>query len=254
MIPYFSAKFGPFVTNTTMRNIIGQPKSAFDIRQIMDDGKILLVNLSKGKIGDINAQLLGLIFVNKINMAALSRASVPQDQRRRFYLYVDEFQNFITDAFATILSEARKYELGLIMAHQYIGQLVDKTSAYDSANSKVRDAVFGNVGSILSFKIGAEDAEYMAKEMAPVLGEQDVIGIPNYNCYVKLNIKGTTSRPFSMATIWDESQRNDKRAQLIKEYSRMKYGRKKIFVDQEIEDRIGIVRNPESTELGNDQQ
>ncbi len=250
MIPYFSAKFGPFVTNTTMRNIIGQPKSAFDIRQIMDDGKILLVNLSKGKIGDINAQLLGLIFVNKVNMAALSRASVPQDQRRRFYLYVDEFQNFITDAFATILSEARKYELGLIMAHQYIGQLVDKTSAYDSANSKVRDAVFGNVGSILSFKIGAEDAEYMAKEMAPVLGEQDVIGIPNYNCYVKLNIKGTTSRPFSMATIWDESQRNDKRAQLIKEYSRMKYGRKKIFVDQEIEDRIGIIRTSEDETPG----
>lgn len=240
MIPYFSAKFGPFVTNTTMRNIIGQPKSAFDIRQIMDEGKVLLVNLSKGKIGDVNAQLLGLIFVNKINMAALSRANVPQDQRKRFYLYVDEFQNFITDAFATILSEARKYELGLIMAHQYIGQLTDKTSAYEGANSKVRDAVFGNVGTILSFKIGAEDAEYMAKEFAPVVGEQDVIGVPNYHCYVKLNIKGTTSRPFSMGTIWDESERNDKRAKLIKEYSRMKYGRKKIFVDQEIEDRIGI--------------
>lgn len=242
MIPYFSAKFGPFVTNTTMRNIIGQPKSAFDIRQIMDDGKILLVNLSKGKIGDVNAQLLGLIFVNKINMAAMQRADVPRDQRKRFYLYVDEFQNFITDAFASILSEARKYELGLIMAHQYIGQLTDKTSAYEGANSKVRDAVFGNVGSILSFKIGAEDAEYMAKEYAPVLSEQDVINIPNYHCYVKLNIGGSTSRPFSMGTIWDESERNDKRAQLIKEYSRMKYGRKKIFVDQEIEDRIGITR------------
>jgi hypothetical protein len=243
MIPYFSAKFGPFVTNTTMRNIIGQPKSAFNIREIMDEGKILLVNLSKGKIGDLNAQLLGLIFVNKVNMAAMSRASMPRDDRRRFYLYVDEFQNFITDAFASILSEARKYELALIMAHQYIGQLTDKTSAYEGANSKVRDAVFGNVGTILSFKIGAEDAEYMAKEYAPVLSEQDVIGIPNYNCYVKLNIKGTTSRPFSMSTIWDESDRNEKRAQLIKEYSRMKYGRKKIFVDQEIEDRIGIVRS-----------
>lgn len=243
MIPYFSAKFGPFVTNTTMRNIIGQPKSAFNIRSVMDEGKILLVNLSKGKIGDINAQLLGLIFVNKVNMAAMSRADVPREERRRFYLYVDEFQNFITDAFATILSEARKYELALIMAHQYIGQLTDKTSAYEGANSKVRDAVFGNVGTILSFKIGAEDAEYMAKEFAPVVGEQDVIGVPNYNCYVKLNIKGTTSRPFSMATIWDESERNEKRAKLIKEYSRMKYGRKKIFVDQEIEDRIGIIRN-----------
>lgn len=240
MIPYFSAKFGPFVTNSTMRNIIGQPKSAFQIRDIMDSGKILLVNLSKGKIGDINAQLLGLIFVNKVNMAALGRADIPQKDRKRFYLYVDEFQNFVTDAFATILSEARKYELGLIMAHQYIGQLVGKTEAYGQSSTKMRDAVFGNVGTILSFKIGAEDAEYMAKEMAPVLSEQDVIGIPNFNCYVKLNINNTTSRPFSMATIYDESQRNDKLAGLIKEYSRMKYGRKKVFVNQEIEDRIGI--------------
>ncbi len=240
MIPYFSAKFGPFITNTTMRNIIGQPKSAFNIRQVMDDGKILLVNLSKGKIGDVNAQLLGLIFVNKVNMAALSRADTSQFKRKRFYLYVDEFQNFVTDAFATILSEARKYELGLIMAHQYIGQLVGKTAAYEQASTKMRDAVFGNVGTILSFKIGAEDAEYMAKEFAPVLSEQDVIGIPNFHCYAKLNINNTTSRPFSMATIYDESQRNEPLASLIKEYSRMKYGRKKVFVNQEIEDRIGI--------------
>jgi hypothetical protein len=242
MIPYFSAKFGPFVTNTTMRNIIGQPKSAFNIREIMDSGKILLVNLSKGKIGDVNAQLLGLIFVNKVNMAALSRADIPMAQRRRFYLYVDEFQNFVTDAFTTILSEARKYELSLIMAHQYIGQLVGKTAEYEAANTKMRDAVFGNVGTILSFKIGAEDAEYMAKEFAPVLSEQDVIGIPNFHCYVKLSINNTTSRPFSLATIWDQTGRSEKLAALIKEYSRMKYGRKKVFVDQEIEDRIGITR------------
>ncbi|MDD5469437.1 MAG: type IV secretion system DNA-binding domain-containing protein [Candidatus Peribacteraceae bacterium] len=242
MIPYFSSKFGPFITNTTMRNIIGQPKSAFNIREIMDSKKVLLVNLSKGKIGDTNAQLLGLIFVNKVNMAALSRASVPRDQRSRFYLYVDEFQNFVTDAFATILSEARKYELALIMAHQYIGQLVGKTEAYGESNTKMRDAVFGNVGTIMSFKIGAEDAEYMAKEFAPVLSEQDVIGIPNFNCYCKLNINNVQSRPFSMATIWDESNRNEKLAELIKEYSRMKYGRKRVFVNQEIEDRIGIIR------------
>ena len=242
MIPYFSAKFGPFVTNTTMRNVIGQPKSAFNIREIMDGGKILLVNLSKGRIGDINAQLLGLIFVNKVNMAALSRADQHASKRRRFYLYVDEFQNFITEAFTTILSEARKYELGLIMAHQYIGQLVGKTGAYEQASTKMRDAVFGNVGTIMSFKIGAEDAEYMAKEFAPVLSEQDVIGIPNFNCYTKLNINNATSRPFSMATIWDESDRNEKLAALIREYSRMKYGRKREFVDQEIEDRIGITR------------
>jgi hypothetical protein len=242
MIPYFSSKFGPFITNTTMRNIIGQPKSAFNIREIMDTGKVLLVNLSKGKIGDINAQLLGLIFVNKVNMAAMSRADIPRPQRRRFYLYVDEFQNFVTDAFATILSEARKYELGLIMAHQYIGQLVGKTEAYGQASSKMRDAVFGNVGTIMSFKIGAEDAEYMAKEMAPVVSDQDVIGIPNFSCYCKLNINNVTSRPFSLQTIYDESARNEKLAGLIKEYSRMKYGRKREFVDQEIEDRIGIVK------------
>lgn len=241
MIPYFSSKFGPFITNTTMRNIIGQPKSAFNIADIMNDGKVLLVNLSKGKIGDINAQLLGLIFVNKINMAAMSRASMKREERRRFYLYVDEFQNFVTDAFATILSEARKYELALIMAHQFIGQLVGKTEAYGQASSKLRDAVFGNVGTISSFKIGAEDAEYMAKEMAPVLSEQDVINIPNFQCYMKLNINNVTSRPFSMNTIYDESDRNEKLGALIKEYSRMKYGRKKVFVDQEIEDRIGIV-------------
>jgi hypothetical protein len=243
MIPYFSAKFGPFITNRTIRNIIGQPKSAFNIRDVMDQGKVLLVNLSKGKIGDINAQLLGLIFVNKVNMAALARADVPQDQRKRFYLYVDEFQNFVTDAFATILSEARKYELGLIMAHQYIGQLVGKSGYEEGSQTKMRDAVFGNVGTILSFKIGAEDAEYMAKEMAPVLSEQDVIGIPNFHCYTKLNINNTTSRPFSMATIYDESQRNEKLAGLIKEFSRTKFGRKRIFVDQEIEDRIGIAHS-----------
>jgi len=242
MIPYFSAKFGPFVTNTTMRNIIGQPKSAFNIRRIMDDGKVLLVNLSKGKIGDINAQLLGLIFVNKANMAALSRADMPKEQRKRFYLYVDEFQNFVTDAFVTILSEARKYELALIMAHQYIGQLVAKTEAYGQTNTQMRDAIFGNVGTLMSFKVGAEDAEYMAKEYAPVLSEQDVIGIPNFSCYCKLNINNVQSRPFSLTTIYDESKRNEKLGALIKEYSRMKYGRKKVFVDQEIEDRIGIVR------------
>ena len=173
-------------------------------------------------------------------MAALSRANVPESERKDFYLFVDEFQNFTTDAFATILSEARKYKLSLIMAHQYIGQLVAKTSAYEQQNTKLRDAVFGNVGTILSFKIGAEDAEYMAKEYAPVLSEQDVIGVANYKCYIKLNINNTTSRPFSMETIWDETGKNPKMAALVKEYSRMKYGRKKTFVDQEIADRIGL--------------
>lgn len=239
MIPYFSSKFGPFITNTTIRNIIGQPKNAFNIRQVMDDQKILLVNLSKGKIGDTNAQLLGLIIVNKINMAAMSRVDIPQKERKDFYLYVDEFQNFATDAFADILSEARKYRLALIMAHQYINQLTQTPNGQQ--NPKIRDAVFGNVGTMMSFKVGADDGEYLAKEYSPTLSQQDIIGIANYKAYVKLNINNTTSRPFSMETIYDMKDANQKIAEIIKKYSRLKYGRKKIFVDQEIEGRLGIM-------------
>lgn len=240
MIPYFSAKFGPFITNTIMRNIIGQSHSAFNLREVMDTGKVLLINLSKGKIGGINAQLLGLIFVNKVNMAAMARADSPEDTRRDFFLYVDEFQNFATDTFATILSEARKYHLNLIMAHQYIGQLVSKTAGSSQQSTQIRDAVFGNVGTMMSFKIGAEDAEYLAKEYAPVLSEQDIIQIANYKAYIKLNINNTTSRVFSMETIWDETNKNPKIAEIVKRYSRLKYGRKREFVDQEIEARLGI--------------
>jgi len=242
MIPYFTSKFGPFVTNTTMRNIIGQTKSAFDIREIMDTGKILLINLSKGKIGGINAQLLGLILVSKINMAAMARGEMPRDQRKDFYLYVDEFQNFATDTFASILSEARKYRLNLIMAHQYIAQLSEGAGgiAIGQKDSKIRDAVFGNVGTMISFKVGAEDGEYLEKEYAPELSQQDIIGISNYKAYLKLNIDNTSSRPFSIDTLYDPSIKNAKIAEIIKKYSRMKYGRKKEFVDAEIEARMGI--------------
>jgi hypothetical protein len=150
---------------------------------------------------------------------------------------VDEFQNFATDTFASILSEARKYRLSLIMAHQYIAQLTKTPSGHD--DTRVRDAVFGNVGTMMSFKVGAEDAEYLAKEYAPILSEQDIIGIANYKAYIKLNIHNTTSRAFSMETIWDPAK-NTKIADILKKYSRMKYGRKKLFVDQEIEARLGI--------------
>jgi len=237
MIPYFSSKFGPFITNSIMRNTIGQTKSAFNFREVMDSQKILLINLSKGKIGDLNTQLLGLIVVARIQMAAMSRADMPEDQRKDFYLYVDEFQNFATDSFCSILSEARKYRLALIMAHQYIKQLEKKQ------DTSVRDAVFGNVGTMMSFKVGADDAEYMSKEYAPVLTRADVLGIANYKAYIKLNINNTTSRPFSLETIWDTSKSNKKVAEIVKEYSRMKYGRKKEFVDQEIATRIGIDLN-----------
>jgi len=237
MIPYFSSKFGPFITNSIMRNTIGQTKSAFNFRDVMDNQKILLINLAKGKIGDLNTQLLGLVVVARIQMAAMSRADMPEEERKDFYLYVDEFQNFATDSFCSILSEARKYHLALIMAHQYIKQLEKKQ------DTSIRDAVFGNVGTMMSFKVGADDAEYMSKEYAPVLTQADVLGIANYKAYIKLNINNTTSRPFSLETIWDTSKENKKVAEIVKEYSRMKYGRKREFVDQEIAARIGIDLN-----------
>jgi len=234
MIPYFSSKFGPFITNSIMRNTIGQTKSAFNFRKVMDNQKILLINLSKGKMGDLNTQLLGLVVVARLQMAAMSRVDIPEKERKDFYLYVDEFQNFATDSFASILSEARKYHLALILAHQYIKQLEKKQ------DTSIRDAVFGNVGTMMSFKVGADDAEYMAKEYAPVLTEQDVLGISNYKAYIKLNINNSTSRPFSLETIYDMSKASSKIGDIIKQYSRMKYGRKKEFVDQEIAARIGI--------------
>ncbi len=247
MIPYFSAKFGPFITNSIMRNTIGQAKSGFNIREIMDNKKILLVNLSKGKLGGLNTQLLGLVLVAQIQQAAMSRVDMPEADRKDFYLYVDEFQNFATDTFCSILSEARKYKLCLIMAHQYIGQLT--VTKGGSTSSQIRDAVFGNVGTLQSFKIGAEDAEYLAKEYAPVLTEQDVIGIANYRAYMKLNINMATSRPFSLETIWDMAAANPKVRDVVKQYSRMKYGRKKLFVDQEIAARIGINMNEVGAEV-----
>lgn len=180
-------------------------------------------------------------------MAAMSRADMPEEQRKDFFLYVDEFQNFATDSFCSILSEARKYRLNLIMAHQYINQLV--TSKYGSTSSQIRDAVFGNVGTLCSFKVGAEDAEYLSKEYAPYLSEQDIIGISNYKMYTKLNIDNTTSKPFSVNTIWDTKNKNEKIAKIVKEYSRLKFGRKKEFVEQEIQTRIGIEINDKPVDL-----
>ncbi len=242
MIPYFSSKFGPFITNTTIRNIIWQPKSAFNIRDIMDNKKILLVNLSKGKIWSLNAQLLGLIFVSKVNMAAMSRADIPENQRKDFYMYVDEFQNFATETFWEILSEARKYHLALIMAHQFIAQIWwNGAKKWDKPS--IKDAVFGNAWTIMSFKVWAEDAEYMEKEYAPLLSQQDIIWIANYTAYCKLNIDNATTRPFDLKTIWDNNYKNLKAASIIKQYSRTKYWRLKKYVDMEIEARLWIMAN-----------
>jgi len=244
MIPYFSSKFGPFITNTTIRNIIGQPKSAFNIRQIMDNQKVLLVNLSKGKIWSLNAQLLWLIFVSKVNMAAMSRADMPQEERKDFYMYVDEFQNFATETFGEILSEARKYHLALIMAHQFIAQIWwNSGQKWDKPS--IKDAVFGNAWTIMSFKVGADDAEYLEKEYAPLLSQQDIIWIANYTTYCKLNINNATTRPFDFKTIRDNNYKNEKIASIIKEYSRKKYWRKKKYVDMEIEARLWIMPDSE---------
>jgi hypothetical protein len=243
MIPYFAAKFGAFITNTLMRNIIGQTKSAFRFDEVMDSGKILLVKLSKGLIGDINANLLGMIFVNKIQVAAMRRQQKAKETRVPYYLYVDEFQNFITDSFESILSEARKYRLGLIIAHQYIDQLI-KSNLGKGSDEKVKNAVFGNVGTMLNFKIGAKDAEYVAKEMAPIFSENDVINLEGFNTCIKLSIDNMISKPFSMKTVkyWEEAphEKPDKElSEALVQLSRLKYGRDAEFVNREIIRRIG---------------
>ncbi len=241
IIPYFTSKFVSFITNSLIRNIIGQTKSWFDFEDVMNNQKILLINLSKGKIGQLNAQLLWMIMVSKIYNGAMARAKIEKKDRKDFYLYVDEFQNFVTDTFADILSEARKYRLNLIMAHQFIAQLDSNAwSNIWEGKSKVKDAVFGNVWTMQSFKVGAPDAEFLEKEYQPVLSAQDILGISNYKAYIKLNINNSTTRPFSMNSIFTQEYRNKKVRDILKEYSAKKYGRKKEFVDTEIAARIWI--------------
>ena len=240
MIPYFAAKFGQFVTNTMMRNIIGQTKSAFDFFKVMQEGKILLMNLSKGAVGDINSKLLGLIIVQKMQMAAMKRQKVERDQRKDFFLYIDEFQNYITESIESILSEARKYRLGLIIAHQYLAQLEDDKSGMQKGQSKVKDAVFGNIGTMMSYKIGAQDAEHMAKEMAPVFSDQDLINIDKYKAVMKLSIDTQPSRPFTVIPLNPYTEEGDKEAaEAYKQLSRLKYGRDRDIVEREIIRRVG---------------
>ena len=249
IIPYFSAKFVSFNTNRLIRNIIGQTKSAFKFEDVMDNKKILIINLSKGKIGESNANLLGMIVVSKIYTAAMGRARMKEEDRKDFFLYVDEFQNFVSWTFADILSEARKYRLSLIMAHQYIAQLDPPKGLGDVGGGKndVKAAVFGNVGTMQSFKVGAPDAEFLEKEYAPVLSTEDIVGIANYKAYVKLNIDNATTRAFSMNMIYTTSYKNKKIVPILKEYSGKKYGRKREFVDAEMEAKLGI--NTDETKL-----
>lgn len=184
-------KVGQFLTSPPLRNIVSQKESSFNLREVMDSGKILIVNLAKGKIGDDNCALLGAMLVTKIQLAAMSRADIPEESRKFFYLYVDEVHNFFTLSFADILSEIRKYGLSLVLAHQYMEQL----------DEKMRAAIFGNVGTLISFRVGAEDARYLAREFYPVFGEADLVNLPNHHIYLKLMIEGVTSRPFSAVTL-----------------------------------------------------
>ncbi len=242
IIPYFSSKFVSFNTNRLIRNIIWQTKSAFQFDDIMNNQKILIINLSKGKIWEMNAQLLGMIIVSKVYNAAMARAAIPEKDRKDFYLYVDEFQNFVSWTFADILSEARKYRLGLIMAHQYIAQLDPPKWLGDSWwwKSDVKAAVFGNVGTMMSFKVGAPDAEFLEKEYAPVLSGQDIVWIANYKSYIKLNIDNATTRVFSMNSIYTKDYQNKKIVPILKEYSAKKYWRRREFVDAETRARLWL--------------
>jgi GTPase SAR1 family protein len=223
MIGYLVSKLGRFIENEMIRNVIGQSHSAFDFSDVMDNGKILICNLSKGGIGEINSALLGMLIVSKLQMAAFRRNNMPADQRRDFYVYLDEFQNFTTDSISTILSEARKYRLNMILAHQFIGQL----------DEKIKNAVFGNVGTMVAFRIGSEDAEFVSQKFAPYYDSQDLINIDNLNGVISLMIDGATSKAFNIQVIFADKENVQLQKALI-ELSRLKYGKKRDLVTQEI--------------------
>lgn len=234
VLDYIVSKFGRFITDKMMRNIIGQSYSAFNFREVMDQGKILLINLAKGRIGEENSAFLGLILVPKILVAAMSRQDIPESERRDFNLYVDEFQNFATPDFATILSEARKYHLNLIVANQFIGQIEEE----------VKNAVFGNVGTLMSFRVGVQDANFLQHEFAPTFSEADLTNVERYHTFVKTIVDNEPMPPFSMDLTRDvEAERklaNPKLAEMIKKLSRLKYGKDKNILEVEIAKRARL--------------
>lgn len=234
VLDYIVSKFGRFVTNKLIRNIIGQSESSFDFRYVMDNQKILLVNLAKGKIGEENSSFLGLILVPKILISAMSRQDMPMDQRRDFFLYVDEFQNFATPDFAQILSEARKYRLNLTVANQFIGQMEEE----------VKNAIFGNVGTLAAFRVGVTDANYLAHEFQPTFNEADLINIDRFNCYMRSVVNGEPVPPFSLDTTKDiekeKATMNPRVSELIKELSRLKYGKDVSVIEQVIAQRAQL--------------
>jgi hypothetical protein len=234
VLDYIVSKFGRFVTNKTMRNIIGQPQSAFDFRKAMDEKKIVLCNLSKGVLGEEDAKFLGLILVPKILIAAMSRQDVPLEQREDFFLYVDEFQNYATEDFAVILSEARKYRLNLTVANQYIGQI----------DEDVKNAVFGNVGTLVAFRVGVTDASFLQHEFAPTFNETDLTNVEKYHVYMKTIVDNEPVPPFSVSLEKDmdkiQAQMNPKLAEMIKDLSRLKYGKDKDIVEEEMKIRAKL--------------
>jgi len=247
VVPYITSKLTQFISNDTMRPIIGQQESSFNFRDVMDKQKILLVDLAKGRVGEMNSYLLGMIMVGKILMAALSRTDMPREARKDFYLYIDEFQNFTTDSISSILSEARKYNLNLIIAHQYLGQLVK------GQDSSIKQAVFGNVGTWAVFKIGSEDAEIIDKEFSPVFNKFDLINIDKYTAYVKLLIDNAAGRPFSMNTLWPlPGQVQPGLAQKIKSLSRLKFGQDRRIIEAEILNRAKKFSDLDMTETDPD--
>lgn len=228
ILGWFVSKFGAFMSNEMMRNIIGQTKSSLDLREIMDEGKILIVNLSKGRVGELNSMLLGMIFVMKFGAAAMSRANIPEAQRKDFTLYVDEFQNFSTDTFADILSEARKYRLSLVVANQFIGQL----------SEEIRDAVFGNVGTMMVSRCGASDADFLVKQFSPTFDTRDLVNLPNGEWVTRLLIGGLPSQPFTLRGLPPVKVSNPKLGVALKQLSAAKYGRPRAQVQAEIFKRL----------------
>lgn len=229
VISWVVSKFGPFISNDAMRNVIGQTKSGFNLRDIMDNKKILLVNLSKGKMGELNSKLLGIIFVMKFQAAAMSRADMPEHERQDFSLYVDEFQNFATESFESILSEARKYRLNLILGNQFMTQLTDK----------IREAIIGNVGTVISGRIGITDAEILVKKFAPTFDAEDLTKMPNYQSVTSVMINNVPSAPFSMSFVPPMGQANPELNNALKRLSAAKYGKPRSVVEKEILERLG---------------
>jgi len=229
-------KVGQFLSSSVIRHVVGQPKSSIDLRDIMDNQKILIVNLSKGRIGEDSMRLLGGMLITKLQLAVMGRVDIPEEQRKDFYLYVDEFQNFANESFAGILSEARKYRLNLILTHQYINQLI-----FDN-NTSMRDAIFGNVGTIISFRVGAEDAEFLEKEFDPVFLLNDIVNLSKYYIYLKLMIDGIAGDAFSAVTLppFNLSE-TEKNAEKVIRISRERYGRSRAEIEEKISRWSGVM-------------